>query len=536
MDSADNDREQIVSSLCTPDAYPHASNAIEHIETHISDVFLVGEFAYKVKKPIDFGFCDFSTSELRRTNTYRELELNQRLTEGVYLSLESLQFDDDSGTYRVVAPDATGTELEAVLKMRRLNSSDRLDRMLDEGRAGTPEVKRLARTLAQFHRDAPQANREFATFEKISDIVIGNIERVREHGGEFLDFATLADIEGFSRAFLQNRKSEFDNRHRAGSARECHGDLHAGNVFLESVDGEEPKIQIIDCIEFNDDLVNIDPAADIAFLSMDLKRRGMNDLADELIASYLYEAGDPGIEPLLPFYESYRATVRCLAASISAKQTTGSARDSHVEDARSYLELACGIAAKTRPISLIVTAGLTGSGKSTVALMIARQWKAEHLQTDVIRKELAGLGPLERTQNAVRKGIYSPEMSKKTYEMMRSRASKALASGRSVVMDGVHLKRSHRQESINTAITFGALTAILECSLDERQSLERLKTRYESSQTESEGRPEIYLSQRPEWEPVSQSEADTVVKIDSGLSQQNIATHTFSCMWQFILR
>jgi hypothetical protein len=532
MQPEERDRERLVASLCGAGAYPHAAERTEHIETHISDVFLAGEFAYKVKKPVNFGFCDFSTPELRRRYTERELELNQRLSHGVYLSIEPVRFDRSSGAFNI---GGEGEEVEVALKMRRLDSADRLDRLLAQQTAGRADIERLAMALAEFHRDAPRAGEGFATHAAVSEIVLGNIDRVREHSAGVADPAALADIEGYARAFLKHRWRLFDERRRAGAPRMCHGDLHTGNVFLEKSAGGEAEIQVIDCIEFNDQLMFIDPAADIAFLSMDLKRRGHADLADALVGSYVTASGDTGVLPLLPFYESYRAMVRSLASSISAGQAPQDERGPYRDEAAAYLRLACETASGERPLTLIVMAGATGSGKSTVAEMVASQWGAVHLRTDVIRKELAGLPPLARTNSATREGIYSPEMSLRTYEEMVRRAAAALAEGRPVIMDGTHLRAEHRERSLAAARGAAARTVIIECRLDEKTALERIETRYRSGRSESEGRPEVYMAQAPQWEPVSAGEADSVIRLDTGQPVEPLRAALFGSIWGALL-
>ena len=532
MPNAEFDRERMVASLCRAEAYPHAVDSVEHIQTHISDVFLAGEFAYKVKKPVNFGFCDFSTRDLRLANTRRELELNQRLTKDVYLSVEPVMLDPSNGDCRI---GGSGQQVEVALRMRRLDSNDRLDRMLIDGRAGEAEITALAETLAKFHSDAPHAGAEFGTHSKVSEIVLGNLARVREHGERWLDAVSLANIDAFARAFLNKRKALIDDRHASHAPRVCHGDLHAANVFIESGSDKSPELQVIDCIEFSDDFMCIDPAMDIAFLSMDLKRRGMRDLSESLISTYVEATGDPGIKPLLPFYESYRAMVRCMAASISAEQSSGDEQADRIEEASVYLALACEIVSEELPVSLIVMSGVTGSGKSTIAEILSDQLGAVRLQTDVIRKELAGLGPMERSGEGVREGIYSAEMSKKTYEEMMRRALDAISRDESVVMDGTHLKHEHRSRSVDLGRTAGTFTAIVECSLEEKEALRRLEARYRSGESESEGRPEVYVAQRPEWEPVSEGEADAVIHIDTAQQPGQFAGPVFRALWDAAL-
>ena len=526
----------MADSLMDPAAYPPspalpARSPVTRISTHISDVFLVGEFAYKVKKPVDFGFCNFSTPGLRRQFSEREVELNGRLSHGVYLSVEPVNLDATSGRYSI---GGEGEQVDWAVKMRRLRSEDQLDRLLENGEAGPAEIRQIAQLLAGFHMDAPHAPTKHGTADAVSGIVLGNLGRVAEHAPPGLDAAAFANISAYANAFLKRRGDLVQRRHRDGMPRMCHGDLHAGNIFFERQPGGQRSPQIIDCIEFNDSFIYIDPAADIAFLSMDLKRRGFPELAAELIETYVTASGDTGMAPLLPFYESYRAMVRCMAGSISAEQAALEDRQRHVDDANAYLRLACETAARDRPQFLAITAGVTGTGKSTVAGLISDQWNAVRLNTDTIRRELAGIGLTERTGSEVRAGIYTGEMSRRVYDEMHRRAREELAAGRSVIMDGTHLQRHFRKSSLDEGRDAGVLTVIVECSLEKSEALRRLESRYSTGMSESEGRPEVYADQLPAWEAPADDEADAVARVDTGGAIGELPRRLFGALWDAV--
>ncbi len=527
------DRQELIASLLEPEAYPHhVSGPVKRISTHISDVFLAGEFAYKVKKPVNFGFCDFSKPELRHDLSVRESELNQRLSQGIYQSVELVNLDPETGRYSI---GGSGEQVDWALKMRRLRQEDQLDALLTEQRADADKIRKIARLLVDFHDRASSAPAEFGTVEAVSGIVLGNLDRVAGHAQPELDQAAFANVSAYSEQFLQQRGHLITERRATGKPRMCHGDLHAGNIFLERDDSGELSIQIIDCIEFNDSFVYIDPAADIAFLSMDLKRLGHVELAHELVNEYIELSGDDGIATLLPFYESYRAMVRCMASSIMAKQSTGTDRLPHIDTANQYLQLAGEIAAQERPQFLAITAGVTGTGKSTVARLVAEHWDAVHLQTDAIRRELAGIGPTERSGSDIAGGIYTKEMSQRTYAEMHRRAEQALAEGSSVIMDGTHLRPEFRRRSLDVTRSTEATTIIVECALDDREAIGRLKTRYSSGQSESEGRPEVHARQIQYWTPPTASEADAVVRIETGGGEDDLPSRVFSGLWAELL-
>ncbi len=539
--TAETDRKQLVNSLLRPSAYPHdVSGDVLHISTHISDVFLAGEFAYKVKKPVNFGFCDFSTADLRERFTSLELELNQRLSSGVYLSIEPVTHDVRTGEFAI---GGSGSKVETALKMRRLSTDDQLDVLITQGRAGDPEIRQIAQLLARSHSEATAAGEKFGTVEAVAGIVLGNLDRVFEHAQPELNRISLANIAAYAEAFLAVRGGLISKRRAADKPRMCHGDLHAGNIFLERT-GERPgeqsssalsTIQVIDCIEFNPSFVNIDPAADLAFLSMDLKRLGHETLAENLVKEYVTASGDNGIGNLMPFYESYRAMVRCMAESIMAGQESGDGRTAHVRAADAYLELACQQAQRDCPQFLAITSGVTGTGKSTAARIVADNWNAVHLQSDAIRRELAGIGPTERSGSGLSGGIYTKEMSLRTYEEMQSRGAQALVEGRSVILDGTHTRADFRAQSLDIGRQAGVMTLVIECSMPEKSAIDRLKRRYASGQSESEGRPEVYQRQIAGWQPVSDAEADAVVRVSTEGESEDLPGVLFPALWKAVL-
>ncbi|MEX2376910.1 MAG: AAA family ATPase, partial [Dehalococcoidia bacterium] len=531
-----DDRAALVSALQRPDAYPDRPASVEMVETHISNLFMAGEYVYKVKKPVDFGFCNFTTLELRRDYTFRELELNRRLTDDVHLGVEEVR-RDDNGAYSIGGP---GTTVEYALKMRHLPPDRTLSTLVRSGLAGEAAVRHIARVIAQFHGRAAQAPEApgFGSHPMVSDLVLDNVERAAQASGRFTDDATLADVRAYSKAFLDVRRPLFHARFASRRIRECHGDLHAGNVFLEN-DSSSPdgiKVQVIDCIEFNDSLRFIDPAADIAFMAMDLEHMGRQDLADAFVDEYVKAGGDQGVRPLLPFYMAYRAMVRCLINGLIAGDQPASSTKPEAAEAQSYAELAESIAGRDRPQALFIMAGPTGSGKSTVARLVAERWGIEHFQTDVIRKLLAGLDPAAKTGDGVAAGIYSEQMSHRTYRELENRGARILSQGLPVIMDGTFLRRRHRKSAADVGRRYGVPVVIIECSLEEAETIARLEQRYASDTSESEGRPEVYQRQRGAWQPVRDDEADAVVRVNTAGDQAAMYDRALYDLWRAVLR
>jgi len=529
-----DDEAGLVFDLSRPEAYSHSADPVTRIETHTANVFLAGPFAYKVKKAVDFGFCDFSTREKRRHFTFRELELNQALSDGVYLGVSKVNRNRD-GRHTI---DGPGETVEHALRMRRLAAGDSLDSLIGSGAVDAATMRAVARRIAGFHMAAaaPGPGTHYWSLPTVRRAVMSNVHRAEEFAGEFVDAAAIASVRGYSDAWLLERGALVDARHRRGAPRECHGDLHAGNIFLEHT-GREPRIQVIDCIEFNDNLRIIDPIADIAFLLMDLRRFRRPDLAEAFLTEYLREIGDAAGPPMLPFYSVYRATVRCMAGGLIARSADALRRSDAIAAARSYLGVASGFMAEELPPRLLVVmSGMTGVGKSTVARLLANAWDLEHLQTDVIRKELAGLSPTARTSGGVRRGIYSRRMSQRTYAEMEARAVRALESRRGAVLDGTYLGRGYRTRAVELGRNTGAMVIIVECTLSEESAMQRLAARYFSGKGESEGRPEVYAAQKPQWERVADDEADGVARVNTGHASSKLPVHVFREAWGAALR
>jgi hypothetical protein len=528
----------MVAALSLPGAYPHAPAAVTHIETHISDLFLAGDLVFKVKKPVNLEFCDFSTPEKRQRLTRRELELNGRFSPDVYLGVDEVRWSAGRG-YRVVVEGdqlEDGEVVELALRMRRLPSARALDTLAQGARVTPGDARLIARRVAAMHRSAPRAapGSEYGAPETVRSIVLDNLERARR-AAPHIGPEVFADVAAFSSAFLEVNKRLFEARWRSGEIRECHGDLHAGNMFLGSAGRRGwpylDPVQVIDCIEFNDRLRVIDPIADMAFLAMDLERLGRPDLAEAFSAEYEARTGDPDVRRLVGFYAAYRATVRCMAHGMMAGRGLAGSADA----AGAYASLAQRIAGRHRGPALVVMAGTAGSGKSTVASYIARAWGAAHYQTDVVRKRLAGLDDMARSSGEERERLYSPEMSARTYRELERLGAAALVGGGAVVLDGTFVKRDYRKSAVRVGRGSGAKVVIVECGLAEAEQVRRLQERASAGRSVSEGTVDVYLKQRDEWEAVRPDEADAVVRVDTGLGPETWGKTALEGLWRAAL-
>lgn len=443
-----NDFPLLIKGLMQPDAYPHPAAPVVQIETHISHVLLAGDFAYKLKKPLDLGFLDFATLERRRFCCEEELRLNRRLAADLYLDVVAI-----AGTPETPRIGGIGPVLEYAVKMKRFPQESLLDRQTVSGDLMT----RLAETVADFHADIPAADPldPFGSPARVLAPMLDNLRRVRQTFPEHQ--AQLERLEDWTRTRHDRLTAIIERRRQQGCVRECHGDMHRGNIAL--VDGE---IRIFDAIEFNPDLRWIDTASEIAFLVMDLEQAGETVCARIFLNRYLERSGDYGALAVLDFYKVYRALVRAKVLAIRLGQSDLDPAAACVarDDCLRYLTLAESYT-RPRPAHLLIACGLSGSGKSRLSLQLREALPLIHLRSDVERRRLFGLHETARSLAHIDSGIYFPRATDWTYDRLYRLADAALASGYDVLVDATFITRSRRERFLHLAHRRGAAFAIL---------------------------------------------------------------------------
>ena len=445
----------------------------EVVETHISWLLLAGDTAWKLKKPLTLPFLDYGTPALRRHFCEEELRLNRRFAPGLYLGLDAV--------------DGTG---EWAVRMRRFPESQRLDHVCARGELGPEQLSQLARVVVAFHDAAAVAGpgTRFGEPAQVLAPALDNFATLRARLPE--QAPRLDTLEAWTRAEFARIEPALATRKAGGRIRECHGDLHLGNLVL--LDGQ---VCPFDCIEFSDDLRWIDVASELAFTYMDLLDHRRPDLAAWLLDAWLRESGDFQAVPVLRFYSVYKALVRAKVAALGG--TSAQATD--------YLTLAESIATPPPP-RLTITFGLSGSGKSTQSGALLRSSPGAttlRLRSDVERKRLHGLAPLERSHSTPAGGIYTAEATRRTYALLHATAAMVLDAGWSVVVDAAFLKRHERDSFRALAAERGADFAILACSAPLDEMRHRLETRQHDA---SEATVEV-LERQLDWvEPLATDE------------------------------
>ena len=326
------DQKQIVQAMLTPEAYPENPSKIELIQTHISFVFLTEDTVYKVKKAVNFGFLDFSTLDKRHLFCKKELDINRRLCPEIYLEVVPINKSD------IIKINGHGETVEYALKMKRLPQERIMTLLIKEDKVDKKTIDEIAKIIADFHSKA-QTNSEIDEFGSLKIVKTNwdeNFAQTTKYINQTIPQEDFQLIQTKIEAFMQNKKMLFEARITEKRIRDCHGDLHSGNIFVTD------KICIFDAIEFNDRFRYSDVASDVAFLSMDLDYQNRRDLADYFIERYLIYSKDQQLTLLLAFYKCYRAYVRGKVVSFRLDDPNISAKEkvSAIIEAKAYFKLA----------------------------------------------------------------------------------------------------------------------------------------------------------------------------------------------------
>lgn len=497
--------DDMIAGLRFPSAYPHPVAGVEHIETHISHVFLAGDYAYKIKKPVNLGFLDFSTLERRHFFCQEELRLNARLAPHLYLEVVPV-----TGSPEAPRLGGVGQALEYAVKMRRFDQTGLLSTRPLEG--DLPE--RVGERVAAFHAAIPTVGKDqtFGTPEAVLGPMLANFEAIRSRSPDAAILNRLVLLEAWTRTRFAELVPILRQRRAEGFVRECHGDMHRGNIALD-----EGEILIFDGIEFNPALRWIDVQSELAFLLMDLDDAGELGPARRLLNRYLELTGDYAGLGVLNFYQVYRALVRAKVRAIRLSQADLAPED--VEGDRraleDYLTLAEGYTQPRHPCLCLIH-GVSGSGKSRLALGLRELLPLIHLRSDIERKRLFGLTAQARTHpGAVSGGIYAPDAGERTYGRLLALAETLLAAGYSPLVDATFLRGIQRAPFLALARTKGLACHMLACEAPTEVLRERVRRRAEEGADPSEAGIEVLEAQLANRESLTPDELALTIPVDT---------------------
>lgn len=515
------DTQRLIRELSRPGAYPHPADDLRTLQTHISVVFLAGSWAYKVKKPVDLGFLDFTTLEKRRHFCREEVRLNRRLAPDVYVGVVPIL--EEEGGLRI-PPEGTGPGPDAetvdyAVKMRRLPDEATLLARLEREALTTEDVERVAVRIADFHAEAERGPEvaEYGRWSVVADNAVDNFRASRGQVGDVVSPAVFGRLERRTEEALRRHRDLIRARAKRGVPCDTHGDLHLEHVYLFPDRDPPGDLVVVDCIEFNDRFRYADPVADAAFLAMDLRFRGRRDLADRFADAYFQRTGDEEGRRLLPFYEAYRAAVRGKVEGLKAvgDEVPEGERAEARASARAHWILGLGVLAPpSRRPCLVLVGGLPGTGKTTVSTEIADRAGFRVLSSDPVRKELAGLSPDADARRAFGEGIYSGTWTERTYRELRERAVRAIREGERVIVDASFRRDVHRRAFLESARRSGVPLLFLVCRAPDEVAERRLEARERGA---SDADVSVLREMATRWEPPSPAVARWTHAVDTDL-------------------
>ena len=505
-----------VEGLKNPKSYPHPVDQVKLVETHISWIFLTGLYAYKIKKPVKFSFVDFSTLERRRWFCEEEVRLNRRLAPEVYLGIVPI-------TGSPVHPhiEGQGAPFEFAVKMKQFLSDQEIHDILASGEKAESCISQLADRIATFHAQIEKAE-EHSPFGNPDLIWQPMKECLHEIPLHFLTQHTqgfLPQIERWVQTEWRKLSDVFLYRKRAGFVRECHGDLHLGNIAMF-----EGKVCVFDALEFQPRLRWIDVMSEVAFLVMDLEKHGHQDLAFVFLNRYLELTGDYRGLRVFRLYQVYRALVRAKVAGLRLAQLAehGAEEEKAKCDLTGYLELAHRFRARTTP-ALILMHGVSGTGKTTVSTEILKTIGAIRVRSDVERKRLFAETLASKANVPQEEGLYHSDMTERTYKQLWELARTLLQAGFSVVVDATFLKQHHRKLFRGLAKCQACAWFIVDVFAPEAVLAERIERRSREGHDTSDATVDVMKRQQETEETFSQEEEPHVIRVDSADPQAVIS-------------
>jgi uncharacterized protein len=500
--TSDQQLRELIAFLESPESYPHRPTEVRAIQTHVSWIFIASPFVFKMKKPVNLGFLDFSTLEKRHYFCHREIELNRRLCPETYLDVISIYETESDFSF-----SPPGDTVQYAVKMKELPHGWFLSELLEKNLVGEKEINRVISSLHRFYQaETPTPEIEqWGTPEKLKISTDENFTQVEPFIGKTISPDAFESIRHYTNQFYVANEKLFRERIQQHRILDCHGDLHLDHVHLTP-----EATTIFDCIEFNDRFRFIDIANDLAFLAMDFDFEGRTDLGNLFLRNAARELGDAGMLKVANFYKCYRAFVRGKVESIQATEKETANSQEHEKQAARYFLLALWYAiAGFEPLILVVM-GRVGTGKSTIAKRLASELEWPVFSSDEVRKTLAGLPLTQRTPPQLRNKIYSVRMTRRTYEQLVEDGLSALKKNRGVILDATFSTRALRKFLRDESNKANVPVQFIELEVSPNEIKKRLKLRDEKTAEASDARLEEFEKLHAAYESFSELASDLI--------------------------
>jgi uncharacterized protein len=512
---------RLIKDLSLPAAYPYPVERVDVRQTHISVVFLAGPFVYKLKKPVNLGFVDFTTPDKRRHFCDEEVRLNRRLAPDVYLGVVEVAQTADG--FKV---EGQGDAVDWAVKMRRLPDDATLHERLGRNEVSVELVESLAQRIASFH-SAGETNERiggFGRFESVSRLVLDIFDQAADQVGTTVSDAVFRRAKALAERSLDRLRPIIEARAARSMPRDCHGDLHLDHVYHFPDRKPPADLVIVDCIEFNERFRFVDPVADMAFPAMDLAFHGRRNLARRFVDAYFSATGDEEGRALVPLYAAYRATVRGLVEGLKLAEPEVPAHERSAAWVRSrahWLLALGGLEEPDRKPCLVLVGGLPGTGKSELARRLAPAANFAVIRSDVVRKELAGLPAQETSSPELRPPLYAAEWSERTYAECLHRAEEDLFEGRRVIVDATFREEKKRRMFFDAARQCSVPCIMLQCQARPETVRQRLQNRHGDA---SDADWAIYQKFVEQWETSDEHSGQTYLAVSTeGMPDEGVA-------------
>jgi len=509
--------KKLLKFLEKPEAYPHNPEHVRHIQTHISHVFMAPPFVYKIKKPVDFGFLDYSSLEKRKHFCEREVALNRRLCSDIYLGVVSIH--EKEGSFTLEAKGG-GNVVEYAVKMKQLEEAYFLHHYIKEDTLNKEHLERVSDKLADFYlgQDPSPEILKYGEIEQIRYNTEENFSQTKQFIGETIEDASYQAIRHFNERYLTDNAALFKRRVEQKRIVDGHGDLH-----LEHIHVSPESICIYDCIEFNERFRCGDQAADLAFLAMDLDFQGCWKEERYFMDLMARKLDDPELHQITDFYKCYRAYVKGKVKSLqgSEEEVEPSERVKAKGTATNYFGLSLRYALLGSEPRVLIFMGRVGTGKSTLAEHLSEKLRIDVCSSDRIRKSLAGLSLEERTPAPEREKLYSAKMSNETYHMLLEEVKKHSKKGKSVILDATFSLRKSRRELVKYLKESGVDYLFIEAQASEVTVKERLKIREGEERVVSDARLEDFAMLQERYEEPDEIDVSKIISVptDSSISE-----------------